>query len=266
MIPGEEVTGKQVIHTTAMNIRAPVGWEFDSPHKSEIIQNHVDGVRAAGGQPILNHPNYRYAVSAADIRPVRNLYLFELFNGHPAVNNEGDESHPATEEIWDILLSDGMRIYGVSSDDAHHFQTWDARHSNPGRGWVMVRAPELTAAAITAAMRNGDFYASNGVFLKKLEVSSMGYHIEVDEARTLEEVALPTVVGRKAENAVEGFTIEFIGPGGKILKTVTGTSARLDPATTWRYVRGRVSFVHTDPIRGREAFFAWTQPHFPDAP
>ena len=68
LIPGEEVTGKKSIHTTAMNIDALVPWDYDDEHKSAIIQNHVDGVRGAHGHPILNHPNYKFAAGVDDVR------------------------------------------------------------------------------------------------------------------------------------------------------------------------------------------------------
>jgi len=48
--------------------------------------------------------------------------MFELYNGHNDVHNFGNEGHVSTEVMWDDLLTHGMKIYGVSSDDAHHFQ------------------------------------------------------------------------------------------------------------------------------------------------
>ena len=36
---------------------------------------------------------------------LRNNRLFEIYNGHPMVNNLGGTGHPGLEEIWDTLLS-----------------------------------------------------------------------------------------------------------------------------------------------------------------
>jgi hypothetical protein len=80
-IPGEEVTGHQVIHTTAMNIRALVDWRADHAEKHQIIQSHVDSTILAGGTPILNHPNFEWAVEADDVRPVRRLHLSSSTTG-----------------------------------------------------------------------------------------------------------------------------------------------------------------------------------------
>ena len=73
----------------------------------------------------------------SDMLDVKGLHMFELFNGHPSVHNHGDHQHPSTEAIWDYLLTRGMIIYGVSSDDAHAFKPENIKpsKSNPGRGF-----------------------------------------------------------------------------------------------------------------------------------
>lgn len=267
LIPGEEITGSKLIHTTAMNISTIASWQYDDANKSNIIQRHVDETMRAGGAAILNHPNFYYAVAAEDILPVQRLYMFELFNGHPSVNNGGDHSHPSTEAIWDHLLTAGMKIFAVASDDAHHYQEFSPKKANPGRGWVMVRAAELEADAITNAMLRGDFYTSNGVFLKTYRRGSSTYSVEVDAERTRQEVvSLPSICGKHVENASEGFRIEFIGLNGDILDTITGEKGhfRINPSTP--YVRARVTFTRKDPQQqGFEEYNAWGQPVFTDA-
>ena len=171
LVPGEEVTGRKHIHTTAMNVGKLVPWHFDHPERSGIIQQHVNATRAAGGTTILNHPNFHWAVKAEDLIPVKHLHMFELYNGHPAVRNFGDAHHPSTEQQWDAMLTSGMRVYGVASDDAHQFATWGKARSNPGRGWVMVRAENLCADTITEAMLSGEFYSSSGVQLKTVDLN-----------------------------------------------------------------------------------------------
>ena len=58
---------------------------------------------------------------------------------------------------------------GLATDDAHdHHGRGDV--STPGRGWVWVRAAELTPAAIITALRAGDFYASTGVRLREVRM------------------------------------------------------------------------------------------------
>ena len=258
LIPGEEVSGEKVIHTTALNIDKLVPWQFDHEEKSKIIQNHVDGTRKAGGQLILNHPNYHYAVSAKDMLPVDNLHMFELHNGHPSVNNAGDQEHPSTEEIWDDLLSHGKRIYAVSSDDAHHFKKYAPDKSNPGRGWVMVRAEKLGPEAIEQAMLQGDFYASSGVFLQTCKRSAKEYSIKIDEKRTEEYLAGSLALKQIKKGDVE-YCIEFIGPKGKVLKTCNGPKGIYKIKKPAPYVRARATCTQ----KGlNKSVHAWGQPVF----
>src|SRR5690606_2295128 len=140
------------------------------------LQNNIDAVleqREETGQPMfphVNHPNFRWAVTVEDLIALEGERFFEVYNGHPLVHNEGDHEHPSTERRWDILLttrvSEGREImFGLAPDDAHDSVQYRAASANPGRGWIMVRAPELTAQALIAAMERGEFYSTNGVLL-----------------------------------------------------------------------------------------------------
>ena len=262
LLPGEEVTGRKTVHSTAMNVDRLVPWHFDHEHRSKIIQKHVDETIKAGGATILNHPNFGWAVQAKDMLPVKKLYLFELYNGHPSVRNFGDHKHPSTEELWDDLLTQGMTIYGVGSDDAHHFGQWNPGKSNPGRGWVMVRTKELTSDAITRAMTRGNFYASSGVMLKKVVRDSKRIEIEVDEEATTKELASPILYGRKVKEGKPGYLVEFIGPKGKVIRTSNSAKASCEVALP--YLRCKV----TRRVKGKDGslfeYYAWVQPVFTD--
>ena len=265
LIPGEEITGKKVIHTTAMNINRLVPWDYDHEEKSAIIQNHVHESRNAGGHAILNHPNFKYAISVKDMHDVKHLRMFELFNGHPGVHNDGDHKHPSTELMWDQLLTKGMLIYGVSSDDAHHFQEISAKKSNPGRGWVMVYASKLSADEITNAMFRGDFYASNGVFLKKCKRTLNTYSIKIDAEKTKQLLlSSPNLRGKTVTGGREGFKIEFIGVNGNVLKEIEGLKGTYRIKEAESYVRVKVTFTQKHNKQGLEEYYAWGQPAFND--
>ncbi len=264
LIPGEEISGPKVVHSTAMNIEKLVMPDKSLDEKSHIIQNHVDITTEAKGKSILNHPNYRYAISEEDVLPVHGLNMFELYNGHPLVANSGDEEHISTEELWDNLLTRGMQIYGVSSDDAHYFVTIDSAHSNPGRGWVMVNSNELSGHAITQAMNQGSFYASNGVMLKTCSAIKGKYSVQVDVEQTLGELMSPELRGKRVKATKPGFRIEYIGQNGHVLATIEGTHADYPLKRASHYVRPRISYFRDHPTGGSEAFFAWGQPVFTD--
>lgn len=272
LIPGEEVSDHQDIHTTALNINRIVPAQrpkalssiTDNPFsnfKIYLMQKHADSIRSAGGIPILNHPNWNSGAAASEIQQVERLHMIELYNGHPEVNNWGNEQHASMEVKWDSLLTAGRKIYGVSSDDAHFFHDWGVDVSNPGRGWVMVKSAELTPDAITNAMAKGDFYSSSGVMLSKIEISGDVYEVSIDTAATYLATESPFVVGFKSDEVKDGFWIEFISDLGSVVKSEEGISASIDIPENANYLRAKITYSRS---RGNssEQFFAWTQPLF----
>jgi hypothetical protein len=238
LIPGEEVTDsfeKKPLHVNAYNLAKLV----DPQHGTtmpETIRNNVNAIRAARALPSLNHPNFGWAVSVEDMLPVKELTHFEVYNGHPMVNNEGGGGSPSLDEMWDALLTAGRRLRGIAVDDAHIFKRLEKGLSNPGYGWVSVRSDSLTPESITRALENGDFYASTGVKLGDIRITPDEYALEIDP------------------ESWEKTTTYFIGAGGKVLATSSGRSPRYRFMGSETYVRARV-----DSSAGTKA---WTQPAF----
>jgi len=237
VIPGEEVTsgfqGKSV-HVNGIDTKERIGRQEGSS-VVEVLQRAVDAIRAQEGVPHINHPNFTWALTAEQIRSVTNNKLFEIYNGHPTVNNFGGGGIDGTEAAWDAILSSGLILYGIAVDDAHHFKDLgNPRLAGPGRGWVMVRAPELTPRAILAAMERGDFYASTGVELTDYEVTATGL----------------TVTVKKEPSAK--YRIQFIGTGGTVLHEA------LDSPATYTF-RGDEGYVRVRVLESNGRI-AWGQP------
>lgn len=288
---GEEITEayqSHPLHMNAVNVQDPIVPRGGAT-PTEILQNNLDAVLDHGvehGREVLahlNHPNFRYAVTVEDQLPLRyetGEGFFEVYNGHPEVENYGSERRARTERIWDILLAkriaegDGTIPYGIASDDAHRFTSWTTgKDSNPGRGWVMVRSRRLTPDSIVAAMKGGDFYCSTGVTLTHVErdgkaltllvapEDGVDYTIEFIGTRRGTDLR-----GRDPGQApadMEGRDSQRYGEGiGVVLKTVRGTKARYEARGDELYVRARVTSTkpHPHPFREGDTEMAWTQP------
>lgn len=243
VIGGVEVTDnfrKRPVHLIALNPHAAT-----PPRHGESVldtlHRNVEAIRAAGGAPVVAHPNLRYAVSAGDLKALRNYSLFELFNAFDITNSGGDASHPSVEQMWDQVLSAGKVVYGVAADDAHSLTKPD--RAPPGRAWVMVRAESLTPAEIVGALEGGDFYATNGVRLRDLRVTCDSITVKTEGD------------GCEPFDFCFPHTVEFIGRDGRVLRTTTESTAEYRFAGGELYVRARI----TDGF-GRTA---WTQPVFP---
>lgn len=208
---------------------------------TQAYARNVAEIRAAGGIPQINHPNFRWSVRLEDLTALPDSTLLEIWNAHTGVNNLGGVDAagrvaPSAEALWDSLLTRGKVVFAVADDDSHSFRASDADSyalTRPGRGWIMVRADTLTAPAILEAVRRGDFYASTGVTLSELALTG----------HTITVAVSPVYDSR--------YTIEFIGRGGRVLDTVYDRRAAYSIRGDEGYVRVRISDSN-----GRKA---WTQ-------
>lgn len=239
LVPGEEVTSSfenRSVHVNGLNLH-----ELVEPRRESTlvgtIQSNVDAVREGAGVPHINHPNFGWSIGPRDLSQVGGYRLLEIFNGHPSVHNRGGGGFPSMEEVWDLLLTQGQEVYGIAVDDAHHFQgEFSSKRANPGRGWVVVRAPDLSATALMEALENGNFYASTGVELES--VTAEGSRLEV----------------RIRPQGDFKYTTTFLGSGGRILGIGQGTTAVFELTGPELYVRAKVE--------DSGGAVAWIQPAF----
>lgn len=237
LITGEEVTANYEdapVHVNAFRLQQTIEPFFGEDIVS-TLQGNLDAIHAAGAVPSLNHPQFRWAIDADTLAGIRNLGLFEVYNGHPSTNDEW-----GLEELWDSALTAGREFHGIAVDDAHDFKQFGPTRSNPGRGWVEVHAPELSEQAILAALGAGEFYASTGVEVEELDRGAGQLRVKVS---------------RKGDRQ---YRTVFVGKGGRVLARESGGEAiyRLRPGDG--YVRATI----TDSTGAK----AWLQPVFPDGP
>ena len=236
LIPGEEVTtllDNRPVHINAYGVDDVIK-PLQGLAMREHIQANVDLIRKAGALPSLNHPNYQWALQTKDLLAIDNLPLIEVYNGHPAVNNRGGGGFDSLEQMWDALLTARKNVYGIAVDDAHNYKKFDKSMSNPGRGWVVVRAASLARKEIMDSIAAGDFYSSTGVQFQELETSAKGIRLKVKQSGKVK------------------YTTEFIGAQGKVLGRVFGVEAAYELKRSGQYVRAVVHASNGDD--------AWVQP------
>lgn len=239
LIPGEELTSsfeKAPVHVNGLNIPRKLDPQTDTTLLG-TIQKNVDEVRSVKGAPHINHPNFGWAIDKFTLLKVRNNNLLEIYNGHPLVHNLGGGGKPGLEEVWDFLLTSGMRIYGIAVDDAHHFKgEFGPTRSNPGKGWVVVRAHSLNAQEIIDNLEAGMFYASTGVDLEDVIIEADKIEIRIKQRSSFK------------------YRTDFIGSGGHVLSSSVENKAVYRLKGDEQYVRAKIS----DSGGG----VAWVQPVF----
>lgn len=305
MIPAEEISdrvGSLPLHINASNIRDPLT-PVGGRTVSEAITNNLRAVEEQAeraGREILahlNHPNFHYAVTPHDLAHAVLERHFEVFNGHPHVNQQGDDIRPAVERIWDIANTIRLvdlrspPLFGIATDDSHNYHRGRGG-SRPGRGWVMVRSTHLTPESIIRAIKAGDCYASSGVTLRDVQFDPVArtLRVEVEPEANAEYVIdfIGTLKGvdttgrpleTAAKSAVEHDPSGSAGPGqtdaadlarhrryadriGESLARVTGTVGQYTLTGHELYVRAVVSssLAPEKPVWKEQRRQAWTQP------
>ena len=270
LIQSEEISDtfeKTPIHINATNIA-----EFIPPQGGnsvfDVLQRNINAVREqreSTGQAMIahiNHPNYEWALLSEHLINIQGDSFFEVYNGHPLVNNWGDNKNPSTDKMWDIVLT--MRInrnyapmYGLAVDDAHAYYKYKIGKANPGRGWVMVKAKELNADKIISSLESGNFYSTTGVLIKNIDYNNQSYLIHINEK--------PGIT----------YTTQFIGSTvnfdslddnnkeiGKILFETKMNPAKYNFTGEEMYVRAKIisDKIQDNPYSEGDLEMAWTQP------
>ena len=285
LIQAEEITDtfeKYPVHVNATNLETLI-MPQGGGSTSDVMQRNIDAVRAQRdetGRPMIahiNHPNFGWGIVAEDLIRLNGDRFFEIYNGHPGVRNWGDESHPGTDRMWDIVLA--MRLaqgreplYGVAVDDAHSYYEIGVGESNAGRGWVMVKAPQLSAEALIEAMERGNFYATTGVQLEDVAVSDgmIKITIQADEGVSYRTqfIGTPREFDRSsrpvsnADGTPQHISRIYSSDIGQVLFETEVNPAVYRFSGDELYVRAKIvsDRKHPNPFAEGDVETAWTQP------
>jgi hypothetical protein len=194
-------------------------------------QDRIDGIVAAGGMAILNHPGWRVGWTGTDFTRLHGYTAIELFNG---ITSDPQRGATANVALWQAVLNTKgwpNRVWAVAVDDAHTPEEMD-------RGWIMVKAAQLTPEVIRHALQSGAFYASNGPSFRTLGVLS----------------------GAITASSPDASVIRFFDQDGNMVTEAPAAWGAYRPSGKERWIR--VEAVMAD---GRSA---WSQPFWliPNAP
>jgi len=277
-IPATTPKGKPTtlpIHMNATNIQQVIKPQGGTSVRDVIANNFkaIIAQRDRLGVPILphvNHPNFGYALTAEDLASVTDEHFFEIYNGHPSINQLGDAKHISVERMWDIANTIRMTqlhappLMGLATDDTHeyHVPALSPARSTAGRGWVMVRADALTPESLIAAIEHGDFYASSGVILDDVHFDSTSRTISIKIKSDGSATFMTQFIGTPKDIAPNGnldLTSEKIGT---IFSTISGRNPTYTVTGQELYVRALItsSKPPLNPSLKDQKKQAWTQP------
>jgi uncharacterized protein (TIGR03437 family) len=189
-------------------------------------QNMIDTTLAKGGLVFLNHPNWPGGYpqnpnwTDAELLAVRNYCGIEVWNSIVTPNNNA-------EQRADFLLTQQRRFTLVGTDDCH-----DVRSSYCKTASTRVFADKLTAEDVLQALRQGNFYASNGGAI--LSISAGGPYF-----------ALTTDQPAKVDFLIDGGTLAYSAP--------SAFNAAYKTTGQETYIRARITY-------DSDKQMAWTNP------
>ena len=163
-------------------------------HRNEVTfdENEPDYVRSygsEGGSEMMqiardkgffvtyNHPSWSLE-AYPDYMGYNGMHAFEMYNGGCLAAGYADY-HP---RVYDDMLMGGKKLYCIGADDNHNVQNPQSRKFDSGWAWTMIKADSLDYRAITKALVDGQFYASEGPEIYELTFEDGRIRIECSEA------------------------------------------------------------------------------------
>lgn len=129
----------------------PVAPDFDSTKAPESAASLAQRCRDAGAFVVIAHPQW-FNMTLDDARRIEAAHAVEIYNhGCEIECTRGDGT-----AILDQLLSEGRRLTGCATDDAHF------KGPDHFGGWVMVKSESLAPDALLEALKAGAYYSSQG--------------------------------------------------------------------------------------------------------
>lgn len=177
-IPGIEMHGPDPYTGERYHILATGVSGFERSSESWGPQEAIDRVNAGGGFAVMAHP-YWLGQSAHDMLEIEGFVGMEVFNSVCDVTRAKGFSG----QTWDEYLLQAGLTWGFATDDSH----W--KHGAQGRGWVMVRTEEFTAAGLVEAMRRGHFYSSMGPEILDFQVDDAEVRVKTSPASRISFIA-----------------------------------------------------------------------------
>ena len=142
---------------TAVDVMHIVGFGMD--YKPELKkeensrQEVIDAINAAGGMAVLAHPAWSLNIPE-HAEALSGFGATEIYN---SVSDVNQSSRPYSGYFVDILANRGTVYPLIATDDTHYYNGDDETKS-----WIMVKSESLDKNHIIKAIKEQEFYATQG--------------------------------------------------------------------------------------------------------
>lgn len=136
--------------------------DWERIYTPEEISRMMKEVASKGFFVTYNHPTWSLE-QYPEYMNYEGMHAIEMFNGACIV--EGfDDYNP---RVYDDMLFGGKRIYGIGADD-NHLRYTEGAYCDGGHAFTVIKADKLEYRAVTKALEDGMFYASEGPVIHNL--------------------------------------------------------------------------------------------------
>ena len=154
--------------------------DYERKYDPECISDMMRIGRENGFFVTYNHPAWSLE-TALDYTRYENMNAMEIVNGDCVTMGYADYNATA----YDTMLMTGKRIYCIAADDNHNKYPIEDVKNDSFRGFTMIKADKLEYRAITSALENGNFYASQGPIINALWFEDGRVYIECEGAKEI---------------------------------------------------------------------------------
>ncbi|MFM7444414.1 MAG: phosphotransferase, partial [Tabrizicola sp.] len=150
-----------------------------------------------------------------DARTLSFADAVEVYNHTCAVQAD----RPDGTYLLDQMLLDGIHLNAIATDDAH-FRDEVNSNADAFGGWVMVKSETLAPEAILAALKRGDFYASQGPDLRQIRLADGLLEIEsspVERITVLSPRARSRTISGKSMTSARLDVSSFTGDWARVV-------------------------------------------------
>ncbi len=202
-----------------------------TPSREWQGQECADAILEAGGSYFIAHP-YWSGLTSAELLSLKGALGIEVYNSSTRYVGRAYNM-----QIWDECLDFGARYTAIAVDDMHS-------QRDLFRGYTMICAPDRSPEAILKALRAGQFYASQGPRIHRLDYQDGVFSADFSPCQ---EVILLSNRPRKLPFLV----VDQDGPGSRP-KNLTHLEADLSALPQGCHIRLQ--------IQDSEGRYAWSNP------
>lgn len=138
--------------------------DYERTYSPECISDMMTKARDANYFVTYNHPCWSRETYPEYIN-YNGMHAMEIMN---TISGTSSGIFEYSDKIYEEMLVSGKRIFCIAADDCHTKFKFGHRKCDACKSWTMIKAKSLDYKSVAEALKNGDFYASEGPEIKEL--------------------------------------------------------------------------------------------------